>query len=363
MVCADAVFALALSRFVPMLAVLGISVLVYLLTLRRFIAQMRDRPRPRWITRWVDLPLFAHFGASGFALVTSPVWLVLAVVLALLGGSGAPGALHFARAGAGYAFALGLGVSIWSIWIERRWVRVRKIDVAVANLPTELEGYRIAQLSDLHVGSFDPKSRALQWVALANSLAPDLAVVTGDLVTSGTGFYADVADAIAALRAPDGVFVSMGNHDQANNDELSRFVTERGPVVLRNTSQTIRRNGAALSIAGLDGRVKPADIARVVRACPSGSPIVLLSHYPWPFKAAAEAGADLVLVGHTHGGQLAVPFFSKRLNLARLTRQPSSGLFHLGKTAMYVNAGLGTTGPPMRLAVPPEIALVTLRRA
>ena len=340
MVCADAVFALALSRFLPALAVLAIGVVIYLLTLRRFIAQMRDRPRPRWITRWVDLPLFAHFGASGFALLTSPVWLVIAATWAAFAGAGVPGALRFAQAGAGYAFALGLLVSMWSIWIERRWVRVRQISVGVANLAPELEGYRIVQLSDLHVGSFDPKERALEWVALANSLHADLAVVTGDLVTSGTGFYADVADAIAALRAPDGVFVSMGNHDQANNDELSRFVAERGPVVLRNTSQVIRRGDAQLSIAGLDGRVRPADIARVVQACPSGAPIVLLSHYPWPFKAAAEAGADLVLVGHTHGGQLAVPFFIVRprvgkhrleqlASVRRVARDQRAQRFHL----------------------------------
>jgi len=221
----------------------------------------------------------------------------------------------------------------------------------------------IAQLSDLHVGSFDPKQRALQWAALSNSLNPDLAVVTGDLVTGGTGFYADVADAIAALRAKDGVFVSMGNHDQAHNDELSRLVEARGPTVLRNTAHILHRGDAQLVVAGLDGRIaSSADAAKVVRSCSTGAPLVLLSHYPWTFPAVAAAGADLVLTGHTHGGQLAIPFFSQRFNLARLTRQLSRGLYYSGKTAMYVNAGLGTTGPPMRLAVPPEIALVTLRR-
>jgi predicted MPP superfamily phosphohydrolase len=76
-----------------------------------------------------------------------------------------------------------------------------------------------------------------------------------------------------------------------------------------------------------------------------------------------EAGADLVLAGHTHGGQLGIPFLSQRFNFARLTNQRSRGPVYSGKTTMYVNAGLGTTGPPMRLAVPPEIALITLRRA
>jgi len=105
-----------------------------------------------------------------------------------------------------------------------------------------------------------------------------------------------------------------------------------------------------------------ADVTRTIQSCSPGAPVVLLAHYPSTFNAAAAAGADLILTGHTHGGQLGVPFLGQRYNLARLTRQRSRGLVHSGKTAMYVNAGLGTTGPPMRLAVPPEIALITLRR-
>jgi predicted MPP superfamily phosphohydrolase len=325
---------------------------------------MRVEPRPRWITRWFDEPLFAHFGASTFALLLSPVCAVLALVLGALRGALAHASFEYFRLGAGYLYALGLLLSVWAIWIERRFVRVRRMDVAIAGLPSEFEGYRIAQLSDLHVGSFDPKSRALQWVALSNALEPDLVAVTGDLVTSGRGFYRDVAEALGALRGKDGVFVSMGNHDLSNNDELTRLVAEHGPTVLRDSSRVIRRGSAVLNVAGIDGRIAtPPDVSRSLEQCTPGAPVVLLAHYPWVFEAAAAAGADLILTGHTHGGQLGVPFLGQRLNLARLTGQRSRGLVFSGKTAMYVNAGLGTTGPPMRLAVPPEIALITLRRA
>jgi predicted MPP superfamily phosphohydrolase len=119
-----------------------------------------------------------------------------------------------------------------------------------------------------------------------------------------------------------------------------------------------------LNVAGVDGRIAtPNDVGLALEACVPSAPTVLLAHYPWIFKAAAARGVDLILTGHTHGGQLGVPFFGERWNLARLTGQRSRGMVHSGKTAMYVNAGLGTTGPPMRLAVPPEIALITLRRA
>jgi uncharacterized protein len=364
MVCANVVFALALSRYVPFLGALGASSLLYFVTLRRFIAQMRDQPRARWITLGFDQPLFVHFGASTFSLLFSPVAALLA--LALLAGRGLTGSGAFDdfRLIESYAYALGVLLSVWAIWIERHFVRVRRMDVAIAGLPPEFDGYRIAQLSDLHVGSFDPKSRALDWVALSNSLEPDLVAVTGDLVTSGRGFYHDVAEALGQLRGKDGVFVSMGNHDLWNNDELTHLVAAHGPTVLRDASHIIRKGDASLNVAGIDGRITtPAGVGDALKSCAPGAPIVLLAHYPWVFGAAAAAGADLILTGHTHGGQLGVPFLGQRYNLARLTGQRSRGLVYSGKTAMYVNAGLGTTGPPMRLAVPPEIALITLRRA
>lgn len=365
MLCANLVFALALSRYVPFVSALGASALIYFITLRRFIAQMRDQPRSRWITLCFDQPLFVHFGASTFALLFSPVAVLLAPLwlLAMRGASGGRLFENF-RLIESAAYALGVLLSVWAIWIERHFVRIRRMDVAIAGLPAEFDGYRIAQLSDLHVGSFDPKSRALEWVALSNALEPDLVAVTGDLVTSGRGFYRDVAEALGALRGKDGVFVSMGNHDLWNNDELTRLVAEHGPTVLRDASHIIRRGDAMLNVAGIDGRIAAAsDVVATLNACLPGAPIIVLAHYPWVFDAAATAGADLILTGHTHGGQLGVPFLGQRLNLARLTGQRSRGLVYSGKTAMYVNAGLGTTGPPMRLAVPPEIALITLRRA
>jgi len=195
--CANAAFAVALSRFVPAWLASALVGVCYVATVLRFVAQMRDRPRPRAVTLFVDLPLFAHFGASLLAALLSPLCLLVAFALALAHG----GLFESWRAALCAAYALGLALSVWSIWFERRFVQVRRFEVKIANLPAEFAGYVIAQLSDLHVGSFDPKRRALQWAALSNSLNPDLAVVTGDLVTSGTGFYTDVADAIATLHA------------------------------------------------------------------------------------------------------------------------------------------------------------------
>jgi hypothetical protein len=192
-------------------------------------------------------------------------------------------------------------------------------------------------------------------------LKPDLVVVTGDLVTSGTEFYADVAEALAHVRAPDGVVCILGNHDQWDDRSCRAALRARGIVVLENDQRTIERNGAKLVLAGLDDPYTgKADLNATLSGIPEQSPTILLSHYPEWFEPAAQRKVALVLSGHTHGGQLGVPFFGDRLNLAVLSRQRSRGLYRAGQTYLYVNAGLGTTGPPIRLGVPPEIALFTL---
>jgi len=133
--------------------------------------------------------------------------------------------------------------------------------------------------------------------------------------------------------------------------------------VLRNRGLELRRAGGAIYLAGVDDTwTRRHDMARALEARPPGMPAVLLAHDPALFPDAAARGVDLVLSGHTHGGQVAVPLLARKLNLARLITRFTSGLYHSGASTLYVNRGLGTTGPPVRLAVAPEIAVLTLRR-
>ncbi len=245
----------------------------------------------------------------------------------------------------------------------RRQPRVRRLDVTIPDLPPELDGYVVAQLSDLHVGSFDPPSRAARWVEQVNALQPDLTVVTGDLVTSGVEFYDDTAELLGRLGARDGVLVTMGNHDQWDAERFIEAIRARGPRVLLNEWTSVVRDGATLVVAGLDDRfARRDDLDRALSGRPPGAPTLLLSHYPDFFEPAAEQGVELVLSGHTHGGQIGLPLVGERFNIATLARQRARGLFRDGRSQLYVNAGLGTTGPPMRLGVPPEIALLVLKR-
>ena len=339
---------------------------VLAVTLVRLRALAREKRRPSWFTVLVDEPVLGHWCASLLATLLLPVAVFVAFVGLATGafGTHAVAASRAVAAAAFASYAFAAAVAAWGFTGRRRLIRVVYVDIPISGLARDLDGYRIVQVSDLHVGNYDSRARGLEWAARVNTLAPDLVAVTGDLVTTGTVFYEDAADVIGAMRAKDGVFVSLGNHDQSDPNALARLISERGPVVLRNASRVIRRGAAELVVAGIDDRMtRKDDLERTLEGRRAGAPTVLLSHYPDFFEAAAERGVDLVLSGHTHGGQIALPFASRRVSFSRLARQAAAGLHIRGASRLYVNAGLGTTGPPVRLGIPPEIAVLVLRRA
>ncbi|MGH7270922.1 MAG: metallophosphoesterase, partial [Polyangiaceae bacterium] len=261
------------------------------------------------------------------------------------------------------AYLSGLVVCAYGTLVRRRWFRVVERDVCVPGLDARLDGLRIAQISDLHIGTLTPRSWGLAWARSANARAPDIAVVTGDMVTSGTDFHEDVADVIATMRAKLGVFASMGNHDYFGDGEpLVSVLRAKGVQVLRNEGVVIERSGAKIWLAAIDDTwTRRDDIERAMRDRPADAVAVLLAHDPNRFDAAADAGADLVLSGHTHGGQIAVPFLPRIANLAVFTYPYSLGFYRRGRSVLYVHPGLGTTGPPVRLGVAPEVTILVLR--
>lgn len=301
----------------------------------------------------------ATLGAAVLAVVLGAL-LLLAHLIAKIAGATLP-ELGGPLAVASYGIALAMAT--YGVWIRARWVRVRSIDVPVRGLDPALEGYKIAQLSDLHIGSHTSRRRTTSWVDTANAQQADMVALTGDYVTNGVLFHAEIARVLSRLRAKDAVVATLGNHDYFGDGEpLISLLGANGVVLLRNARHTIARHGATLEIAGVDDTwTRRADVALTMRGFDGSRPLIVLAHDPALFPDFARHGAALVLSGHTHWGQVGVPFASQRWNLARRVFRFSAGLYRDGDSTLYVNPGLGTTGPPVRFGSAPEITVLVLR--
>ena len=321
--------------------------------------QGEDWHRP-WAHTWlVDLPYFWHWCTCVFCLVPSLVYLLLEPIVDAIRGlpiGPAPGFFM-------WTYATGLVVCGYGCTARRWFFVTRKVEIPVRGLAPELDGYTIAQLSDLHIGAFTPLWWAKRWVTAANEAAADLVVVTGDMVTSGVAFHEDIAELIGGLRAKDGTYVIMGNHDYFGEGEpLVTLLRATGAHVLRNEGVVIERDGGRLFLAGMDDTwTKRANLDASLALRPEGVATVLLAHDPDRFPHAVKRNVEVVLSGHTHGGQIAMPFLGRFINASKLAHRYHVGIYEEGDSTLYVHPGLGTTGPPMRLGVAPEIALIKLR--
>jgi uncharacterized protein len=339
------------------LAALG----VYLFPGRMRAGREDNRARSTLGRRIVDLSYFVHWCACLYTLFPA-LFESIGVPLYDLA-TGAPP--HLPTRAFLFTYLSGLVVCAYGILVRRRWFVVREVDVQVTDLDPAFDGFRIAHLSDLHIGTHTPRSWGERWVRAANKLRADIAVVTGDLVSSGCDFHGDIADVVGGLEPKGGVFVSMGNHDYFGDGEpLVSLLRARGAQVLRNEGVTITRAGKTLYLAAIDDTwTHRDDIDRALAGRPEGAATVLLSHDPERFLKAEKKGVELTLSGHTHGGQIAFPFLSKWVSASHLTHHFHQGLYRRGKSQLYVHPGLGTTGPPMRLGVAPAVVVLTLRAA
>jgi hypothetical protein len=285
---------------------------------------------------------------------------------------------------------------------ERWQFQVREQTLSLETLPAELDGLRIAQLSDIHIGSFMPAREVRRAVGMANDLRADLTVVTGDFLTgAGDPLEACIAE-LAQLRAPLGVWGCNGNHEiYAGAEALAAELFSRyGMKLLRQERAEIRSNGRAFHLLGVDYQrerypngAKRRLLTSIESLIDPNTFHILLSHNPNSFMRAAELGIDLSLAGHTHGGQIRVEILDADVSPARFFTPYIEGLYRrplyaaasetgfdlrTGAAAsnssqatqapsvgslLYVNRGLGTIGAPVRLGSPPEITLHTLRRA
>jgi predicted MPP superfamily phosphohydrolase len=287
-----------------------------------------------------------------------------------------------------------LGV-MYGFAAERFRFIVRRVEIPIANLPSQLDGLQIAQLSDIHLSGYMPRSEVRRAVDMANDLGADLAVVTGDFITGANDPLADCIDELRQLHAPLGVWGCNGNHEiyAKAEDAAQSLFAQAGMKLLRSENAQLAFRGGSFNLLGVDyqrertlsGHRQPflVGVEALVRR---DMPNILLSHNPNSFNRAAELGIELSLAGHTHGGQVQVEILDHRLSPARFISDYVAGrysrpLFAAAPNArdashqslrldpqspqaqVYVNRGLGTVGAPVRLGVPPEITLLVLRRA
>ncbi len=272
------------------------------------------------------------------------------------------GALPFAACGYGLLFG--------RVEFEKSFVRMK-----LSRLPREFHGFRIAQLSDIHIGPFMTSSDVRHVVEMANALRPDLIVLTGDYITWDPATQEAAVDSLSGLKAPFGVYGCLGNHEMWTHTQASitRLFAQRNVKILRHQRTAIRAGHESLNLIGVDfeslehlGRYEGTKATRYLEGVGQltrpDQVNILLSHNPNTFDRAAELGIDLSLAGHTHGGQVTLDFISPDLSIARLITPYVEGHFKKPGGQLYVNRGIGTIIVPVRFGAAPEITLFELVR-
>lgn len=326
------------------------------------------------VGRWVPSPIRGVLEAVGFTLgVGASAALAIYLLLRWLHGKLSPSfsteRRTLIRTVGAAAVAAPFAVVAFGGIIERTRFQVKEIDLPVLNLHPDLEGLRIAQISDLHVSPFLSVREAARAIDMTNELRPQLTFVTGDLISDFGDPLVETVAEIARLRADAGVLGVLGNHElyaRCQNLETA-LCARRGIKILRGESRTLRFGQGVLNVAGVDYQRSMHGHKRYLAGMDSlvmpGATNLLLSHNPDVFPVAVRKGYEVTLAGHTHGGQVTVEIVSQTLNFARFVTPYVAGLYRIDGRTCYVNAGIGTIGMPVRLGALPEISLFRLRKA
>lgn len=313
------------------------TVLVIALTPSLPVTAILSRRMTRTAARPYLLVGYLWFGLATYLLLAAATT-QLAVAL---------GAAHATTAS--LAVLAAIATVIYGVVHVARGPRVRRVDVPLARLA---QPYTIVQLTDVHIGPMLGRDFAAGVVAQVNALAPDLIVITGDFVD---GRLAELREHVAPFRglsARDGVYAVTGNHEYYWDAEAwMAYIASLGIRVLRNERVAV----GPIELAGVDDATAGEDVPRAVAGRDATKPLVLLAHHPQTIARAMQAGVDLQLSGHTHGGQL-LPLGW----LSRLFEPRVAGLARFGATLLYVSEGTGYWGPPMRVGTTQEITALTL---
>ena len=277
-----------------------------------------------------------------------------------------PARRHFLVTARTALFAAPPAVLGYGVFIERSQLVLREQKLEIPGLPADLDGVRLVQLTDIHLSPFLSKAVLERAVAMANETRAQVALVTGDLITTRRDPLDDCLQALGGLRADAGVFGCMGNHEvYARSQEYTeREGARRGLLFLRQAARPLRFGNATLNLAGVDYQNRRKRyLEGAEKMIVPGAFNVLLSHNPDVFRVAARQGYPLTISGHTHGGQVRTEILHEDLNIARFYTPYVDGVYREGAASIFVSRGIGTIGIPVRIGAPPEVALLHLCRA
>ena len=259
-----------------------------------------------------------------------------------------------AVAGAVVGFLIGID----AFFVEPNWITTNVVVIPSLRLTAIAADITIVHLSDLHVRP-TLRLREKLLVKKVNNLKPDLIVITGDTLEKPTEI-STALELLKSMKPSIGTYVVLGNTDyrKLKQDQLAKLFKRAGVTPLINENTLLHFPNGAVSIAGVDDPVHKRDnLEKTLKGIPDGMPVILLSHSPEIYPRALVKDVDLILAGHTHGGQIGIPWLVKMSNYAN--RSPyMKGLFHDGKSFMYVNKGIGTKMFPIRFLCPPEITVL-----
>jgi predicted MPP superfamily phosphohydrolase len=319
---------------------------------------------------------FAWWVASSLLafLIAALIWLGRQAARPLVRRPISPGRRQFLERTASAVIAAPFVAGAYGLFYGRLNLQITRQPIRLARLPRAFAGFRIAQLSDIHIGPFMPEDQIRKYVEMTNGLKPDLIALTGDFLTWDPSTQRTVVNLMAALRAPFGVFGCLGNHEAWSHTEesITRLFAQVGIPILRQARTAITNGGDRINLIGVDYRTQintpgpPSEhyvrqyLEGVETLVDRDTVNILMSHNPNTFDRAAELGIDLSLAGHTHGGQLALEFVSPEIAPSRLVTPYVAGWFSKPGGQLYVNRGIGTIGVPMRVGAPPEITVYEL---
>lgn len=272
---------------------------------------------------------------------------------------------QFLKLGTSALLGAGLVTGGYASLFEPNMLEITRVTLHQRRLPKAFDGIKIAHFSDLHIGFHTDVKDVQRIVGAINQEQPDLICFTGDMVDSSAEAMSEAVETLSGLKAPLGVLSIVGNHDFDNIRELIALQEKAGFTLLRNEHILLERNGRGIAVVGLDDLLLGnPNLNRALKGIPERMYTLLLMHEPDYADIAAEYPFDLQLSGHSHGGQIRLPWMGAVITPPG-SKKYISGLYKIGNPGMplYVNRGIGTTRLPLRFLCKPELTILTLRQA